>query len=407
MSLSRSQPPLAGLRGGAGRLASRRGFLRGAGALGAGALLGACGSQGAGSGKPSPATDVSDAERVVSWANRPSYLDYDNVAKGWASLTTFQQQTGIRAAYSEDIDDNAGYYDQIQGQLRAGQDIGKDLIVVRDWLAARLIRAGYVQRLDKSIVPNWVNLRDSLKVVDFDPGRDYSLTWQSGYTGLAWNTRLLRQLTGKSELRHVSELWDRRLKGRVEVLGEMRDTVGLIMLEQGVDVSTAFTSAQFGSALQVLQDQLASGQIRQVRGSGYRQDLVSADAVAAVAWSGDIAQVNAQSGNLWQFRIPDGGGLFWSDDLLIPIGARHRKNAEILINYYYSPPVAAQVAQAVHFMCPVRGAQELVARQNPTLAADPLVFPTEVAPRQVRAFRTLSLAEEAGYQRDFRAVLGT
>lgn len=137
------------------------------------------------------------------------------------------------------------------------------------------------------------------------------------------------------------------------MLSEFRDTLGLIMLEQGVDIEKDFSNDQFGAAIEVLEKQLSSGQIRQVKGNDYKEDLVSGDAIAVIGWSGDITQINFESGDKWQFAIPESGGSLWSDNLLVPIGSPHKENAETLMNYYYDPAVAAEVAAYVNYICPV------------------------------------------------------
>ena len=211
---------------------SRRSVLLGAAGL---ATLAACGTgsstpSGSGGGgtaaaKPSAAADRSATEKVVNWANWTLYLDYDEDTKKYPTLEAFQKQTGIKATYAEDIDDNDTYYGKIQSQLRNGQDIGKDVIVFTDWMAARCIRSGFVQQLDQAQLPNAKNLLPALQNVDFDPGRKNSLTWQSGFGVLAWNKEKV-----PGGLKNVSDLWTPALKGKVEVLSEMRDTIGLIML---------------------------------------------------------------------------------------------------------------------------------------------------------------------------------
>ncbi len=117
----------------------------------------------------------------------------------------------------------------------------------------------------------------------------------------------------------------------------MRDTLGLIMLQQGVDISGDFTADQFGNALDVLEENLGNGQIRQVKGNSYKEDLISGDALAVIGWSGDITQINAENGDKWEFVVPEAGGLLWSDNMLVPIGSPHKANAEALMNYYYEP----------------------------------------------------------------------
>jgi spermidine/putrescine transport system substrate-binding protein len=392
---------------GAGRSISRRSLFGGAGAVSLGALLAACGtgSSSGSSAAPSPATDISTTDPVVNWANWTLYLDYDSKTKTYPTLERFQKINRIKATYDEAIDDNNTYYGKIQAQLKNGQDIGKDVIVFTDWMAARVIRQGYVQKLDKAKIPNSKNLLPSLQNPDFDPGRNYSLTWQSGYSGLAWNKEFVRKHV-PGGIQNVSDLWKPELKGRVEVLTEFRDTLGMIMLEQGVDITGPFTSDQFGKALEVLQKQLGSGQIRQVKGNSYKEDLISGDAMAVMAWSGDITQLNFENKNQWEFALPQSGGTLWSDNLLIPIGSPHKENAEILMNYYYDPTVAAQVAAYVNYICPVVGAQQAMEKIDSSLVSNKYIFPTKEDLKHAHIFRSLAPAEETQFNSAFQKVLG-
>jgi spermidine/putrescine transport system substrate-binding protein len=404
-----------------GRL-SRRGLLGGAGALGVGALLTACGTKSAGgavAGKPTAAVDVSDTDKVVKWANWTLYLDKDDTTKKYPTLEAFQKKTGIVPSYFEEIEDNDSYYGKIQAQLRQGQDIGRDVVVFTDWMAARVVKAGWTQKLDKDKnIPNAANLLDKLKDVDYDPGRNYSLTWQSGYTGLGWNVAKYRELTGKTEMKSMDDLWDPKLKGRVSVLSEMRDTIGLIMLSQGTDPGKPFTEDKFAAASAVLEKQISSGQIRQVKGNSYKEDLTSGDTVAVIAWSGDIFQLNseARSANsavttdAYGFALPESGGMLWSDNLLVPIGATHKTNAEILMNYYYDPAVAAKVAAYVNYICPVKGAQTEIAKLpdvDPTIAKSSYIFPAAEDLAMVHGFRSLTAQEEKDFTDSFQQVLGS
>jgi spermidine/putrescine transport system substrate-binding protein len=397
----------AQLAGGRGSM-TRRSLLGGAGALGVGAALAACGtggSSGTPTTGPSPAADTSKNDKIVNWANWTLYLDYDEDTKTYPTLETFQKVNGIKATYDEAIEDNDTYYGKIQGQLKNGQDIGKDIIVFTDWMAGRVIRQGYAQKLDKAVIPNAKNLLPSLQQPDFDPGRNYSLTWQSGYAGLAWNTKEVEKLI-PGGIKSVDDLWNPALKGRVEVLTEFRDTMGLIMLQQGVDISKEFTSDQFSKGLEVLEKQLNSGQIRQVKGNSYKEDLISGDALAVIGWSGDITQINFENGDKWKFLIPDADGTLWSDNMLVPIGSPHKENAEILMNYYFDPKVAALVAQYVNYICPVVGAQAEMEQLDPELAENPFIFPTEDDLAKVKKFRTLTPAEEQDYTSQFQTALG-
>jgi spermidine/putrescine transport system substrate-binding protein len=384
---------------------SRRSVLRGAGGVGVAAALAACGTGDTTGTTDKPAAAVKDksaTEKIVRWANWPAYLDYDEKTKKYPTLEKFQQQTGIKATYAEDIDDNDSYYGKIQGQLKNGDDIGKDVITMTDWMAGRLIRQNYVQKLDKANIPNAKNLNPKLQDVDFDPGRAHSLTWQSGYAGLGYR----KDKVGR-ELKTLDDLWAPDLKGKIVVLSEMRDTVGLIMLSQGVDISKQFTEDQFNTALDVLQKQVDSGQIRQVKGNSYLEDLRSGNAIAAIAWSGDIllAQFEEEDPN-YTFTLPDTGGTLWSDNLMVPIGSPHKTNAEKLFKFYYDPAIAAEVAAYVNYICPVEGAKAEMEKIDPSLVDSPLIFPTEADLANVKVFHSLTPDEETTYSEAFQKVIG-
>jgi spermidine/putrescine transport system substrate-binding protein len=386
---------------------SRRSVLQaGAGVAGVGALLAACGTGGAASGEATATggavQDVSESDPTVNWANWTLYLDYDDTSQTYPTLERFTEETGIEVNYAEDIEDNDSYYGRVQGQLANGQDIGQDIITLTDWMAARMIRLGYTQELDKANIPNWENILPGLRDVSFDPGRAHSLTWQSGFAGLAWNKQAV-----PDGLRSVSDLWNPDLAGRVEVLSEMRDTVGLIMLEQGVDPSSEdWGDDEFFAALEVLDEQITSGQIRQVRGNSYAEDLVSGDALAVIGWSGDITVLNFENGDNWEFLLPEAGGTLWSDNLMVPIGSPRKTNAERLMNFYYDPAVAAEVAAYVNYICPVEGAYEEMLNIDPELAENQLIFPNEDTLSRAHVFRALTPEEETRYNTEFQSVIG-
>ncbi|MHA6968535.1 ABC transporter substrate-binding protein [Glutamicibacter bergerei] len=384
--------------------ASRRGVLAGAAGLALAGLLTACGTKGASSSPAAslaPATDLSDTEKLVRWANWTLYLDYDDKAKNYPTLQQFKKSSGLDVKYVEDIDSNDSYYGKVQSQLAAGQDIGQDLIVLTDWMTERVMRLGYAQELDHANIPNIKNLLPELKDVRFDPGRTKSLTWQSGYTGLVWNKEAFP--TG---LRNVEDLWSPELKARVTLLDEMRDTIPILLLDQGIDIAGQWGQDEFAGALEILDKNIQNGQIRQVKGNSYKQDLISGDALAGIAYSGDITQLNYEEGNKWEFIMPERGGLIWSDNFTVPIGATHKKNAEKLMDFYYQPDVAAEVAAYVNYLCPVVGAQQEMEKIDPDLVNDPLIFPTAEFLNNASTERELSVEEENDFQNQFQEVIG-
>ena len=392
------------LRGIGSAQASRRSVLAGSAGLALTGLLSACGTKSTGtaaSAALSPAKDLSDSEKIVNWANWTLYLDYDDETRKHPTLQRFMKESGLEANYVEDIDSNDSYYGKVQSQLSAGQDIGQDLMVLTDWMAERIIRQGYVQDLNHANIPNIKNLLPQLQDVRFDPGRKKSLTWQSGYTGLVWNKEVFPK-----GLENVEDLWDPALKGRITMLDEMRDTMPMLLLDQGVDIAGNWGQDEYSSALEVLEKNIGNGMIRQVKGNSYKQDLISGDAIAGLAYSGDITQLNFEEGNKWEFALPERGGLLWSDNFMVPMGATHKTNAEKLMDFYYQPDVAAEVAAYVNYLCPVDGAQEQMEKIDPELVSDPLIFPTQDFLKRATTERELSVEEETDFQNQFQEVIG-
>ncbi|MGO2080887.1 ABC transporter substrate-binding protein [Glutamicibacter arilaitensis] len=392
------------LRGIGSAQASRRSVLAGSAGLALAGLLSACGTKSTGtaaSAALSPAKDLSDSEKIVNWANWTLYLDYDDETRKYPTLQRFMKESGLEANYVEDIDSNDSYYGKVQSQLSAGQDIGQDLMVLTDWMAERIIRQGYVQDLNHANIPSIKNLLPQLQDVRFDPGRKKSLTWQSGYTGLVWNKDVFPK-----GLENVEDLWDPALKGRITMLDEMRDTMPMLLLDQGVDIAGNWGQDEYSSALEVLEKNIGNGMIRQVKGNSYKQDLISGDAIAGLAYSGDITQLNFEEGNKWEFALPERGGLLWSDNFMVPMGATHKTNAEKLMDFYYQPDVAAEVAAYVNYLCPVDGAQEQMEKIDPELVSDPLIFPTQDFLKRATTERELSVEEETDFQNQFQEVIG-
>ena len=391
------------------RLLSRRSVLRGAGAAGllvtAGPQLAGCGTESAQETTTDRATadDLSDTDKVVNFSNWPLYIDVDpKNEKKRPTLDQFTSATGIKVNYVEDINDNDQFYRKIRAGLAAGQDIKRDVIVLTDWMAARLIRLNWVQMLDVANIPNIKNIQPTLLEASFDPNRlrePYSLPWAGVMAGIAYNRKVTKPVASLSELFTRPDL-----KGKVTALAEMTDTIGLALLDNGLDPADV-TDAQFDEALATVEGAVKSGQIRRFTGNDYTKDLASGRVAACVAWSGDIVQLQADNPEI-EFVIPGGGGILSNDDMLVPNQAQHKKNAEEMINYYYDPKVAARLAAYVNYICPVVGAQQELAKTDPQTATNPLIFPSAAQLASLHSFKALDDKTEQSYDSKFKRLTG-
>jgi spermidine/putrescine transport system substrate-binding protein len=381
---------------------SRRTVLRGGGAAGAVLALSACGTSGSTVDEEdrAAAKDKSDTDKTLNVSNWPLYIDYNDEETERPSLNEFEQTTGITVKYTEDVNDNNEFFGKVRNQLSDNKDTGRDLMVLTDWMAARMKRLGWIQTIDKANTPNFEqNLIPSLQEPEFDPERDFSAPWQSGLTGIAYN----ENVTG--EVASISELLTRAdIKGKVTLLSEMRDTMGLVLLDMGKDPAD-FTDDDFAAAIDMVQKAVDSGQVRKFTGNEYAQDLAKGNIAACVAWSGDVIQLQFDDPKI-KFVTPEAGLMLWSDNMIIPNKAQHKKNAEKWIDYYYDPQVAAQVAAWVNYICPVEGAKEAMADIDPDLVDNQLIFPDESTLSQTHVFRGLDQKEERAYDDMFAKVTG-
>jgi len=346
-------------------LLRRAGF--GAAMLSIPGLAAACG----GSSSGGSGASTQKLASTLHFANWPLYMDYVEKTKRYPTLEAFTKKLGVKVDYKEDINSNSEYFGKIQGPLSRGQSINEDIIVLTDneRYLATMIKKGWVEELDKDVIPNLINLVDVQKHPAFDPDRKYSLPWQSGMTGIAYNSTLTKPILSIDQL-----LEDKSLKGQITVLNSFADTLGLVMLSNGDDPSKV-TDASWKAAIDRIKEASDSGQIRQFTGNDYSGPLSKGDLAAAMAWSGDVVQLQADNKNL-HWNLPKDGGDIWTDNMLIPKGG-NVFTASTYMNFVYDPKIAALIEDYVNYICPVVGAKAALTKIDPSVANNTLIFPTK------------------------------
>ncbi len=303
----------------------------------------------------------------IRWANWPAYIDRDG--KRRPTLSDFVRESGIEVDYATPINDNVEFLATIDDKLGAGTDVGYDLITLTTWAAARLVAAGQVQPFGP--VPHGDLVISALASPAWDPEQRFSLPWQSGLTGIAYDARKVDRAISS-----IAELFERPdLAGGVGLLTELNDTLGMALLAQGRDLAD-LSEDMIGEGLDYLRARGEAGQFRGYYGNDFMPALKRGELVAATAWSGDVLQAQFDNPYL-KFVVPDEGLLIWSDNLLVPAGSEQAGAVAALVDYYYQPEVAARLAAWVNYICPVEGAQEAMAEFDPQLAENPLIFPDQ------------------------------
>ncbi len=392
---------------------SRRQFLIRSGALGAAGLtlpqlLAACGGDDdtsapvptsgdtAATGSTAPAGGGGNTLFFENW---PAYIDptEDGLI---GTVDRFTEASGVEMTYTEAFNDNVEYFAKIQPLLGRGEKIDPDLIAPTSWMAGRLINLGWLDKLPLDQVPNKSNLRDDLVNPAWDPTGEYSLPWQTGFAGIAYNL----DVTGR-ELTSVDDLWDPAFKGKIGALTEMRDTIGVILLSQGVDISTLTSFDQAAGAFEKLEQAKADGQIRRFHGNDYFDDLSNGNFAATIGWSGDVAQIQLDNPSV-RFLFPPTGATSWADTMVMPKGAVNRDAAAKWMDFVYDPVQAAQLTAWVQYVSPVKGVRAEVEKIDPDLANNPLIFPDDATLDNTRSFASLSEDVETEFDAAFSKIIG-
>ena len=387
---------------------SRRELLRragiGAGAVSASALLAACGIGGEserneGNGQSALTTTKKTGELV--FANWPAYIDK---AKGESpTLIQFEEETDIDVTYQEDINDNLSFFSTIREPLANNQSSGYDIIVVTDWLIAKMVGLGYLEKLDHSYLKNFAaNAGDIYKDPTYDPNNEHSVPWQSGITGIAYNLSLT-----KREITSVEDLFDPQFKGQVGMMTEMRDTVNLVLLGMGVDPETA-SIEDVQAAQEKLLQQREDGIVRKYYGNDYVGPLASGDLALTMAWSGDVLGKTIGNPDI-KFAVPEEGGILWVDNMAIPEGAENPIDAHLMMDFVYQPEIAAQMTAWINYISPVPDAQDILKDAEDAytrkVASSPLVFPTPEMEARLHHYKNLTPDEEEQWNELFDEVV--
>ena len=383
---------------------SRRRLLRrgAAGALSVSALsyLAACGSETGGGddggsaseSKVIPKGEISDSLYVANW---PLYIEEDR-----GTLKEFQKKYGTKVKYVEEVNDNTEFFGKVRQQYDRGDSGGRDIHVVTDWMAGRMIRLGYVQKLDHAEMPNvQANLIERLKSPPFDPKRDYSAPWQSGFGGIIYRADKV-----KREPKSVDDLFDPDYKGKVTMLTEMRDTVGVVAAGMGIDPESA-SKDEFLKAIEKIGEASESGQIRGFTGNEYTKDLTKGDSWLIIGWSGDAVQLEADNPNI-KFVSPESGVHLWTDNMQVPVGAPAAFTAQKFMDFVYEPEVQADIAEYVNYICPVNGVKEILTERDPALGENQLIFPDDETLSKAFIFRDLKPEEDQELTEAFQGVIG-
>ena len=404
----------AWLRGMTSKRMSRRQLFRyagvGAGALSLSAILAACGTeperqpeqpQPGGVGSPEWWAEQ-EAGDTVNFTNWPAYVDLagrdEQGNRLRPSLQAFMDETGIEVVYRANINSNEDFYASIRDALEAGQYTGHDIIVITNGQElTEMIALGYLISLDHSLTPNFnENVGAAFMDPSFDPGNTYTMAWQSGMTGYAWNTKFIEgPITGMQDL--MNDEW----RGHVSLFGNNADAPNMAMIELGIDPDTSGPD-EWQQAADLLSSFNEWGGLRKWDDQAYLTAIENEDIWATMAWSGDIIndKLYYPEFETFEFATAEAGGVVWVDNMMIPAGAENPLGAIQVMDHYYRPDMAALLTEWNAYVSPVPAAGDIVQADADaasggdkavleTIATSPYVFPTPEIESKLHTYRVL------------------
>lgn len=374
----------------------RRRFVAGAGALSAALLAGCAGSVG-----DRRAADLGRADRL-RMLNWEQYIDV--AADGTGTVSEAAGALGMDISYIEGYDDNIGAWnDLFVPNLGAGRTIDYDIVVPTYWLAGRLVERNWLEPIPLEIVPNHVNIDPAYLTQPWDRGARFHMPWQAGLTGIAYNPTA----TGR-RISSIDDLFDPAFRGRVGIMGELREVVPFGMLRNGHDPARP-TEATATAALDDFLEADAAGQFGAVTFGDFADRLASGQLALAMAWSGDTVQLQQTHPEI-EFVIPDEGGVRWFDTMIIPAGSPNVAAAGRWMNYVYDPENAAQITEFGNYISPVIGVREVLDSRGGTaaeVARNPILFPDDETARRLFTWGGLPLAVEDALDARFDPLIPT
>lgn len=344
--------------------------------------------------------------RILNW---DAYIDGDDVDDAnddlfydggtLADLRLLDQPLDV--TYDPRYEDNYGGFDIVIDEAINRSPSTYDIVVPTNWRAAEMIARDWATPLPIEEIPNHVNIDPAFLTNAWDRGCRFQMPWQAGITGIAYDPAA----TGR-ELTSINDLFDPALRGRVGLIGEMREAVGLAMLANGDDPSRPTADAA-GAGLGRIEEAAAAGQVGAFVFEDGGPKVAAGELSATMAWSGDVVQLQADRPDI-EFIVPEEGAIQWFDTMVIPSTAANIAAAGRFMNFVYDPANAARITEWVQYISPVLGVQdELRARGGAAaeLADSPILFPDAETRSRLFTWGRLAQADEDQLDEAYAALV--
>jgi spermidine/putrescine transport system substrate-binding protein len=252
-------------------------------------------------------------------------------------IKEFEQKYNVKVNY-----DVYGSNEEMLAKIQAGAS-GYDLIQPSDYMVGTMIQLGLLEELNKENIPNLKNIVSTFQTPPFDPGSKYSIVYTWGITGIAYNKKYV-----KEPITSWQDLWNPAYKGRVILLNDPREVLGMALIKNGFSNSTK-DKGELEKAFNDLKGLLPS--VIAFDTDNIKQKMIAEEAWIGTVWSGDASFINAQNKDV-AYVIPKEGATIWADTLAIPKGAKHKELAEKFINYLMDPEVSVKNYEFIGYSNP-------------------------------------------------------
>ena len=322
---------------------------------------------------------------VVNVYNWSDYIDPQ-------VLKDFEKQYGIKVNY--DVFDKN---EVLETKLLTG-NTGFDVVVPSAPFLELEIRAGALEKLDKSELPNLKYLDPAVQrsVAQYDPGNRYAADYMWITSGLGYNVQAVKARVPDAPVDSWRLLYDPAVVSKlkdcgVTVLDEPTEVVGTALLYLGKDPNSE-SPADLAAAMKVLA--AIRPYVRYVNSSRYIDDLANGEICLALGWSGDVKQAEVraqQAGRTYAvaYSIPKEGAVENFDTMAIPANAPHPRNANLFINYLLDPHVAARNSNLVKYANGDSASQPYLEK---SVRDDPGIYPPQPVMRTLVPERAKSMA---------------
>jgi len=364
-----------------GRL-PRRDFIRAALAFGAsatalGSVLEACGGETAEAPKPPPPSgptpdagpapepDLGPMETELNIYNWSDYIAEDTVAN-------FEKETGVKVKY-----DTYESNEELLAKLQVGGS-GYDIVVPTGYILSVLSAQNLLEPLVKKHLPNWKNVAPLFVNPTFDPGNTFGVPWQWGTTGIAYRSDKIVPAPDGWSL-----FLDAKYKNKMTMLNDQRDVIGAFLKLRGKSLSSADPADLAAAKADAI---AAKANLKAFISAEVKGQVVSGDVWAAQLWNGDTAQASKEEPNI-KYCLPKEGAAFWTDSLVIPKGAPHKRAAHAFMDFILRPEVATSISDFTGYGTPNAEAVSKLAVAVP--------YPTEDEMKRLEIQRDLGAASQA------------